>query len=442
MKKILAIAGYDPSSGAGITKDLEVFASMGAHGLSVPTCIVLQGPQGVRDAYPVPYSQFYEMIDMAQSELPVDAVKIGVLWSEACVDKIASFLDKAGKTPLVIDPIIAAKNGTRLLTDEGLRRMVDVLFPRADVITPNVDEASAITGRKVTSLRDMKNCAKSLLDRGPKAVIIKGGHLKGDPVDLFYAGKEFLTSKRQRIDRTVHGTGCMFSSLITSFLAQGYDKREAFVESGRAMEDLIGDSYRIDKDGYFYASPGITNSIVSERWRVILTLKQAGEVLKRDNPIELMPEAQMDLGYAITSARGVEDVASFPGRIGCHEGQIYTKGEPAFGAAPGMAKLILACMRYYPQMRAGGSVRYDRAIIEKAMGKGLDVLSLDRKKESKRAPGAEGRGPDLLLGEALRRIERPPDVVYDPGGMGIEATLGIFAKDPLEITKKMEMMRL
>ncbi len=265
MKKILTIAGYDPSSGAGITKDLEVFSYFGAHGLSVPTCLVLQGPRGVHDVYPVPYAQFYEMIDMLNGLLPIDAVKVGAAWSEACVDRIASFLHGAGDVPLVIDPIITAKNDTRLLSDRGLERLVEVLFPKAHVVTPNVDEAATMAGMKVSHLNDMKACAKSLLDRGPRAVVIKGGHLKGDPVDLFYDGSDFLLSARQRVERTIHGTGCIFSSLLVSFLAYGYELRDAFVEAGKAMGKMLADSYRIDEAGYFYASAVVANRGFSDK---------------------------------------------------------------------------------------------------------------------------------------------------------------------------------
>jgi hydroxymethylpyrimidine/phosphomethylpyrimidine kinase len=382
------------------------------------------------------------MIDMVKGELPIDGIKIGAVWNEAYVEKIASFLHKVGSVPLVIDPIIAAKNGTGLVTDKGLKRLVEQLFPKAEVITPNIDEASAITGRKVNSIKDMKACAKTLLEKGPKAVIIKGGHLEGEPVDLFYDGEEFLTSRRQRIDRTVHGTGCMFSSLMTSFLAEGYDKREAFMTSGNIMGGLLGDSYRIDKEGYFYASPGVTNSILSERWRVIQALKQAGEKLKRDNMVGLIPEVQLDVGYAVRNARGTEDVAAFPGRIGCHEGQVYVKGEPVFGASSYTAKLIIACMRHYSHMRSCGNIRYDRAIIEKALKNGFHVLFLDRKKGPKKAKGAEERSLDLLINEALKKTSSPPDIIYDAGDMGKDPMVGLFARDPLEITKKMEMISL
>jgi predicted fused transcriptional regulator/phosphomethylpyrimidine kinase len=261
-------------------------------------------------------------------------------------------------------------------------------------------------------------------------------------VDLFYDGDEFLTLSRQRIDRTVHGTGCMFSSLMISFLAEGYDKRESFLTSGRIMGEVLGDSYRIDQDGYFYASPGITNSVLAERWRVIQTLKEAGKILKRGNMVGLIPEVQLNVGYAIKSARGVEDVAAFPGGIGCHEGQVYIKGEPVFGASSHTAKLILACMRYYPHLRSCVNVRYDRAIIEKALKKGLNLVFIDRKKGPKKIKVTEEGSLDLLVDEALRRTNRPPDMIYDSGDMGKEAIVGLFARDPLEITKKMEMINL
>lgn len=281
MKKILTIAGFDQSSGAGITKDLEIFSSLGMHGISVPTCLVIQGPQGVRDVYPVPYPQFFEMIDVVKEESPIDGIKTGVVWNEAYVDIIASFINGFDHTPLVVDPIVAAKNRTQLLTEEGLKRMVELLFPAADVVTPNIDEASLITGKKVNTLKDMKDCAKKIFDMGPKAVIVKGGHLKGEPIDLFYDGTEFISSKKQRIDREVHGTGCMLSSLVISFLVHGYNKKEAFAASEKMMEELLGDSYRIDADGYFYASSGIINSKFSDRWKALQATEGVQETLQR-----------------------------------------------------------------------------------------------------------------------------------------------------------------
>ncbi len=441
MKKILTIAGYDQSTGAGITKDLDVFSALGMHGVSVPTCIVLQGPQGVRDVFPISYSQFFEMMDMVKKSSPVDGIKIGVVWNEAYIERIASLLSDLDNPALVVDPVMESKNGTRLLSDEGLKCLIELIFPMADVVTPNLPEASFIIGKEVKTLKDMEACAKDIFDMGPKAVVVKGGHLTGEPVDLFFDGKEFTSWKKHRIDREVHGTGCAFSSLMTAFLVQGYDKKEAFLASEKLMEELLADSYRIDSDGYFYASSGIINSRFSDRWSVLQSMKEAGEMLCRLNMVELIPAVQMNMGYAIRDAGGTEDIAAFPGRIGIHNGKILIKGEPAFGASSHVARLILTCMKYYPHIRSCVSVRYDREIIEKALESAMKVLFFDRKNEPERVKEAEGKSLDYLTEEALKRADQPPDIVYDLGDIGKEPIIRLFAKDPLELIKKMEMIR-
>lgn len=441
MKKILTIAGYDPSTGAGITKDLDVFSALGIHGVSVPTCIVLQGPQGVQDVYPIPYSQFYEMMDMVKKSSPVDGIKIGVVWNEAYVERIASLLSGLDNPTLVVDPVIASKNGARLLSDEGLKCLIERIFSVADVVTPNLPEASSIIGKEVKTLEDMEACAKDIFDMGPKAVVVKGGHLTGEPVDLLFDGKEFIFWKKHRIDREVHGTGCTFSSLMTAFLVHGYDKKEAFLASERAMEELLSDSYRIDIDGYFYTSSGVLNSRSSDRWDVLQTMKEAGEILYRLNMVELIPAVQMNIGYAVKDARGIEDIAAFPGRISINNGKILIKGEPAFSASSHVARLILTCMKYYPHIRSCVSVRYDRAIIEKANESAMKVLFFDRKNEPEKLKEAEGKSLDYLTEEVLKRADQPPDIIYDLGDVGKEPIIRLFAKDPLELIKKMEMIR-
>lgn len=441
MKKILTIAGYDPSTGAGITKDLDVFSALGIHGISVPTCIVLQGPQGVQDVYPIPYNQFFEMMDMVKKGLPVDGIKIGVVWNEAYVERIASLLRNPDNPFLVVDPVIASKNGTRLLTDEGLKCLIEEIFPMADIVTPNLPEASFIIGKEVKTLEDMEACAKDIFDMGPRAVVVKGGHLAGEPIDLLFDGKEFTFWEKHRIDREVHGTGCTFSSLMTAFLVHGYDKKEAFLASEKLMEDFLEDSYRIDSDGYFYTSSGVFNSRSSDRWGVLQAMKEAGEMLCRLNMVELIPAVQMNMGYAVRDARGIEDIAAFPGRISVNKGKILTKGEPAFGASSHVARLILTCMKYYPSIRSCVSVRYDRSIIEKALESAMKVLFFDRKNEPESVREAEGNSLDFLTEEALKGETAPPDIIYDLGDMGKEPIIRLFAKDPLELIKKMEMIR-
>ena len=260
MKNILTIAGYDPSSGAGIVRDMDTFFSLGIHGLSIPTCTVVQGPSGVTGIYRTPIKEFQEIVAMMGKELSLHGVKVGVGCDVSYVRKIAELIRKK-EVPLVIDPVIAAKNGTELITEGGFRALIKSLFPLATFVTPNISEASRLWGAQIKTIDDMKEAARSIMKKGPKAVIIKGGHLKGDPIDIFYDGQEFAQRKKQRIKREVHGTGCSFSSLVVSFLVLGYCLKDAFFASEDVMEETLKGSYRIDKKGYFYMSTGIMNHL-------------------------------------------------------------------------------------------------------------------------------------------------------------------------------------
>jgi hydroxymethylpyrimidine kinase/phosphomethylpyrimidine kinase len=260
MRNILTIAGYDPSSGAGIMRDIDTFFSLGIHGLSIPTCTVVQGPKGVTGIHRTPMRNFKEMIALMGKELPFHGVKVGVGCDASYIWEITGLL-KSKKVPFVIDPVIAAKNGTELITEKGLRALIKNLLPLATVITPNIAEASYLSGLQIETVDDMKEAARLIIKAGPRAVIVKGGHLKGNPVDIFYDGKEFSQKKKERINREVHGTGCSFSSLVISFLVLGHTLKNAFFASEDVMEKTLKASYRIDKKGYFYMSTGITNHL-------------------------------------------------------------------------------------------------------------------------------------------------------------------------------------
>jgi hydroxymethylpyrimidine kinase/phosphomethylpyrimidine kinase len=260
MKNILTIAGYDPSSGAGIARDMDTFFSLGIHGLSIPTCTVVQGPKGVTGIYRRPIKEFKELVALVGKGLPLHGVKVGVGCDAPYIREIAGLL-KRKKVPLVIDPVISAKNGTELITEAGLKVLIKSLFPLAMVITPNIDEASRLSGIQIKTIDDMKEAARFIIETGPKAVIVKGGHLKGNPIDILYDGTEFIQKKKKRINREIHGTGCSFSSLVVSFLVLGYSLKDAFFASEDLMEEALKGSYRIDKKGYFYMSTGIMNHL-------------------------------------------------------------------------------------------------------------------------------------------------------------------------------------
>jgi hydroxymethylpyrimidine/phosphomethylpyrimidine kinase len=440
MKNVLTIAGFDPSSGAGITRDLDTFFSLGLHGIAAPTSTVVQGPQGVNNIYPTPLDTFHAMLASIREDIRVDGVKVGVAWDERYVEALSDFLPEYPETPVVVDPVLAAKNGISLLNNNGLKSLIKTVFPKTTVITPNLDEASRITGEKIKTFKDMEGCARALAAIGPQAVVIKGGHLKGKPIDLLFDGSDCITWQRKRVDRVIHGTGCILSSLIVSFLVHGYSIKESFLASEGLMDDLVKEGYQISKDGYFYVSSGILNHKLSERWKVLQSMREAKKRFCLLNPVESIPEVQMNIGYALEGAQGIEDVAAFPGRIGRHEGKVHFKGEPLFGASKHVARLILIFMHYFPSVRSCANVRYDKASIIKAQEKGLIVFSLHRRMQTSNNKEKAGNNFDFLMEKALKEVDNPPDIIYDEGDIGKEPMIRLFARSPLELLRKMEMI--
>jgi hydroxymethylpyrimidine/phosphomethylpyrimidine kinase len=441
MKHVLTIAGHDLSSGAGIAKDLEIFLALGLHPVSVPTSFVIQGPLGVSDLCSTPANPFNKMLKIARDGIRLDGIKVGVLGGTAQVKMVSDFLKGYREGPIVVDPLIASKNGFRLISREGLRVMIKHIFPLSHLITPNIDEASTILKKPVRSVGEMERAAMLLSQLGPRNVLLKGGHLNGDPVDLLFDGKQIVTHKKARIDRNVHGTGCTLSSLMLSFVVLGYPLKEAFLEAEHVMEDILKESYRLNEKGYWYASLTQILQKGNERWRVLISLHEASVTLQSLNMVALIPEVQMDVGYAVRQARGIEDVAAFPGRIGHSHGKVCFKGGPEFGASSRVARSILTYMKYYPHMRSCANVRYDHGIVERARQTGMAVMCADRpaQPESVRRGGEESF--DFLVERVLKNAKNPPDIIYGAEHTGMEPTIRLFARDPAELLKKMEMMQ-
>ncbi|MCX7965887.1 MAG: bifunctional hydroxymethylpyrimidine kinase/phosphomethylpyrimidine kinase [Syntrophorhabdaceae bacterium] len=440
MKKILTIAGFDPSGGAGITMDMEVFKQNGIYGLSIPTCIVVQGPYGVSEVYPIPYEAFSFMLNEIK-DMGIDAIKIGVLYDEPYIEKITGFIKAMGRQiAIVLDPVFSSKNKTELLTKRGISKLKTSLIPHITVLTPNLDEAEILTGIDIMDDRSMEKAARALHREGARAVIIKGGHKKGKPVDILFDGKDTIKYTRDRLDREIHGTGCVFSSLVTSYLCLGYPVREAFFASEQQLDRLLKESFRIADGGYHYMSLGILKSIEAEKWEVINTLKKTKELLCELNPTELIPAVQMNLGYAIKNAVTEEDVAAFPGRISVHKNRVYFKGDPCFGASSHVARLILGIMKKYPFIRSCANIKYSKLAIDKAKKSKFNIVFLDRRKEPEDVRQTEGKSLDFLLNQILPEIDSPPDIIYDMGDMGKEPMIRLFGRNPFEVIKKMEMI--
>ncbi|MBB1074398.1 bifunctional hydroxymethylpyrimidine kinase/phosphomethylpyrimidine kinase [Rhodoferax sp. 4810] len=228
--RVLSIAGSDSGGGAGIQADLKTFAALGCYGMTAITALTAQNTCGVRAIHGVPPEMLRDQIDAVVEDIGVDAVKIGMLHSPEIVRTVAQAVARHNLPHVVFDPVMVATSGAKLITDEAITVLVTELFPRATVITPNLDEAGLLVGRTLRSQPDMLSAAQTLLGQGARAVLLKGGHLAGDDVaDLLLmqnAEPVWLHGPRIQTANT-HGTGCTLSSAIAAHLALGLPLADA-----------------------------------------------------------------------------------------------------------------------------------------------------------------------------------------------------------------------
>ncbi len=248
MLSALTIAGSDPSGGAGIQVDIRVFWRMGVHPLSVITSLTVQNTIGVRKIYPVPPQQVKEQLHFILEDIKVDAVKTGILPTTGVIKVIKETLESHNVKDLVIDPVVASTSGYFFQDRETLKALMDELFPLCRVITPNLQEASLLTGLKITDEDDMVRAAEVLQKKGPGIVVLKGGHTEGrDCRDLYYDGKLVRWLSGERVEGEYHGTGCVFSAALTAYMAKGKPVLESASLAKEFVQESIKRAYRPGK---------------------------------------------------------------------------------------------------------------------------------------------------------------------------------------------------
>lgn len=228
--RLLSVAGSDSGGGAGIQADLKTFAALGGYGMTAIAAITAQNTLGVRSIHTIPVEMLAAQLDAVLQDIGVDALKIGMLGAPESVRVVADAIRRYGITQVVLDPVMVATSGDRLIAQETADALVRELFPLASVITPNLDEAAWLIGRPIHSIDEMEGAAAQLLALGAPHVLLKGGHLSGDWVVDLLAGAD---GSRQRLEsarittHNGHGTGCTLSSAIAAYLARGLPLAEA-----------------------------------------------------------------------------------------------------------------------------------------------------------------------------------------------------------------------
>lgn len=248
----LSIAGSDSGGGAGIQADLKSFAALGVHGTSAITCLTAQNPKGVRGIQTCTPRMLQEQIQAVFEELPPAAIKTGMLYSAPLISVVIEVFSTRHNAPLVLDPVMIATSGAPLLKPAAIRLLRERLLPLATLITPNLQEAEVLTGRRLSEVEDLRLAARELHERHGVATLLKGGHLRGlkEAVDIYYDGKQELLLSAPFVQGvSTHGTGCTYSAAITAWLARGLalpqavQRAKEFITQAIRQSQLAGKHY-------------------------------------------------------------------------------------------------------------------------------------------------------------------------------------------------------
>ena len=248
MKNLLTIAGSDSCGGAGIQADLKTFSAHQVFGMSVITAVTAQNTQGVFAVQDISPDIIQKQIEAIFDDITVAAIKVGMVSRTETIKIIAETLCKYPIENLVIDPVMVSKSGFHLLQPDAKEALIKHLLPMATVVTPNLPEAEVITGMIIKTVEDMKKAAEIIYQMGPKYVLVKGGHLEGEAVDILYDGNNFTHYNSPRIaTKNTHGTGCTLSSAIAANLGKGLSVSEAIENAKNYITIAIENSFSIGK---------------------------------------------------------------------------------------------------------------------------------------------------------------------------------------------------
>ena len=444
-KRIVTIGGSDSSGGAGIQADIKTFSVLGVYSTSVITAVTAQNSKGVQDKLEIPVELVDSQVRSIIDDIGVDYAKTGMLSSSKMIMAVSALL-KEYAVPFVLDPVMKAGSGGTLMDSAAVDALVKYLLPLCRVVTPNIMEASAISGLEIRTLSDMKEAAIAIHEKGAPAVLITGGHLEcetgaGRATDLIYDGDGFKELTLEYIrpgpaqGKILHGSGCSFSAALTAELAKGYDLYTAAAKAKAFVHDSIMDGDTISN--FMVVNPARRMRIDADRYSVLENLKEALRLLKRTRGFkEVIPEVGTNIGMAIEGATGIEDVAAVDGRIhpthdGIHSGCVE------FGVSSHIARMILTMMRHEPNKRSAINIKYTPELVSACEDAGLQVAYFEREKEP---TGVE----TMVWGteEALKHggIGRAPDVIFDRGAYGKEAMIRIFDTTAVGVVKRLRRL--
>ncbi|WP_297518141.1 bifunctional hydroxymethylpyrimidine kinase/phosphomethylpyrimidine kinase [Thermococcus sp.] len=416
---VLIIAGLDTGGGAGLKADIETVSTLGEHPLPVITSVTYQNPSEVRGYHTLPPEVVGEELRAVKESFEIKAVKIGMVGG----GEVAEAVDGETKGLLrVLDPVLASSTGAKLADSI---ESVKALIP-GSIATPNVPEAEALSGLKIRSVNDMKEVAETIAEGlGAKAVVVKGGHLSY--TDVLYWNGEFCEFSGKRVGGFTHGTGCAFSSALTTFLAKDFELPEAVEKAKRFVEGAIRFSkaetkavnplWELERDAHRWRARGELEGAVKE-------FVKLGERLSRHVP---------EVGTNFALVTPFNEVFAVKGRIVRYGETVKPVGPVEPGASDHLRRALLRTREFYPEVRAVLNLKYSEELVEKAKKLGLIVSFYDRREEPEEVKQAERGTMEWGIESAVKRVRERPDLVYHLGDWGKEPMVLVFGGSAAEV---------
>ena len=436
----MTIAGSDSSGGAGIQADMKTMSALGIYSCTVITAITAQNTLNVDHIFPLSADIIKKQIMSVLSDIPIHAIKIGMVYNNEIITAVSDIL-KNSKIPIVLDPIISAGTGARLLEQEFLSDFKIKLLPFCDVVTPNIHEAEKLSGIKIKNENDIKKTALKIQKLGAKNVVVKGGHFKNNDkviVDTILNERgKFALIKNPRIKIVeMHGSGCNFSAALTAFLAMKFPMVIACLMANKYVHNSIVNTVKIGK-GIPVNNPISLMYEESCRYKVIDELANAVDQLTSTKNFEkLIPESQSNIVYAIPNANNIDDVAGVNGRIvKAGDRSVPTSGIK-FGASRHVASSILEYMKTNQLVRSALNIKNEKRILDKC-NRLFRVTHYERKWEPKTIKNREGRSISWGVSTALSK-NPDADIIYHTGDIGKEPMIIIFGQNPQEVVDKVK----
>ncbi len=441
LKVALSIAGSDSGAGAGIQADLKTFTSLGVYGCTAITAVTAQNTQEVSSVFEVTPECITEQIRSVILDMPPDAIKIGMVYNKPNIQTIRRVL-KGSKVPIVLDPILSAGTGGKLLLPEAFESFKADLIPLSTIITPNRIEAQKITGIQIISRSDIAKAARKIKSLGAKNVIIKGNRFEKKQVAdilLTSEGRLIEVSNSKLSSEEMHGTGCNFSAAITAFLARNFSIIDAFKLANKYVRDSLQNALKIGK-GLLVSNPASSMYDYASRYVVLQGLQRAIEDIETSDDFGiLLPETQSNIAFALPDARELDHIAAIKGRIiKIGDTARSASSMVEFGASKHVGSALLAYMTVNRLVRSAMNIKYDEKIrkITKAVFK---VSNYDRSKEPRHILKKEGMS--IFWGIKYALAKNPEaEIIYHEGAIGKEPMCIIFASNPAEVVNKIRII--